>query len=311
VLNRWELPGPPRVFSVDDAGMTVKVDLGAPRTGELMTLHFAGDRFTGRPLPHVGLIGRIRRMKAGWGIAKNFNRESGRAGLLLPISHFRYSPIDADPTLPSTLPDLKAALENAIARDPTQPWYPMFLALTTWELGDRAAANRIIDDLFAKPYASTPYYEYSWMARMFEPYGHRDWADRAYAEALKRRRAEAQPIVMTATIERMLDAPFIRRAAYNSIVSPDPPRDHKRRSDRDSPSAPRGNWFFRRAPHTRRELFRPAADREAGRQSLCSDLGYNNGRDSAPQSGNGETRQSQGVSRPADSLSIVEGILRA
>jgi len=226
VLNRWELPGPPRVFSVDDAGMTVKVDLGPPRTGELMTLHFAGDRFTGRSLPHVGLIGRIRRMKAGWGIAKNFNRESGRAGLLLPISHFRYSPIDADPTLPSTLPDLKAALENAIARDPTQPWYPMFLALTTWELGDRVAANRIIDDLFAKPYAATPYYEYSWMARMFEPYGHRDWADRAYAEALKRRRAEAQPIVMTATIERMLDAPFIRRAAYNSIVSSDPPRDH-------------------------------------------------------------------------------------
>src|ERR1044071_7074796 len=31
VLDRWELPGLPRVFSVDDSGLTVKVDIGPPR----------------------------------------------------------------------------------------------------------------------------------------------------------------------------------------------------------------------------------------------------------------------------------------
>jgi len=226
VLDRWELPGPPRVFNVEDSGLTVKVDMGPPRSGELMALHFVKDHFAGRPLPHVGMAGRIRLMKPGWLLPINFTREMGAVGLRLPVSHFRYSPIDADPTRPKTLPELKAALEKAIARDPTQPWHRLYLALTVWELGDHAAANRIFDEMLAQPNKNVPYYVFSWMPRTLEPLQHRDWADRAYAEALKRRTAESLPITTTATVERMLDAPFVRRATYNSIVSPDPARDH-------------------------------------------------------------------------------------
>ncbi len=227
VVGRWELPGPARVFSVDDSGMTVKCDLGPPFSGELTTLRFARDHFEGEPLPHaMPLIGRLSRMRPGWYYAQNFQRDLGGPGLKLLRPQFQYSPIDAEPNAPATLPALKAALEQAIARDPTQPWYHASLALTLWALGDRGSANRVIDKMFAQPNRGTPYYEFAWMIRHFEPLGHRDWADRAYAEALERRKAEGQPIVMTATLERILDAPFIRRTAFISAVHPDPARDH-------------------------------------------------------------------------------------
>ena len=226
VLDRWELPGVPQVFSIDDAGMTIRCDMGPPRSGELMTLHFANGRFQGRPLAHPSLIARIRRMRPGWYYEKNFTRELGMAGSRLPVAHFRYSPIDADPTLPTTLVDLKLALEKAIARDPTQPWYRLQLALATWELGDHAAAERIVDDMFAEANHGTPYYEFSFMIRQFEPLGHRAWADRAYAEALKRRRAEPQPVTTTSMIEWIIATPFMRGVAGASVVAPDPPRHH-------------------------------------------------------------------------------------
>lgn len=226
VLDRWELPGPPRQFSVDDSGMTVRCDIGRPRPGELTTLHFVKDRFQGPPLPHVPMVGRIRRMRPGWSLPNNFMRDLGFAGIKLPVGHFRYSPIEADPLAPKTLSQLKASLEKAIERDPTQPWHRFFLAITTWELGDHALANRIIDQMFAEPNRGTPYYEFSWMAKNVEVLAHRDWADRAYAEALKRRKGELQPIVTTATVERMVGAPFVRRASFTAISAPDPRRDH-------------------------------------------------------------------------------------
>jgi tetratricopeptide (TPR) repeat protein/predicted Ser/Thr protein kinase len=223
VLDRWELPGFARAFVVDDTGLTVRCDVGPPRSGDLVTLHFVNDRFQGQPPPHA-TVSRIRRMRPGWAIPTNFTRDLGAVGLKLPVAHFVYSPIEAKPWSPKTLPELKDALEKAIARDPTQPWHRMYLALTIWELGDRAAANRIIDEMFAQP-NRTPYYEFAWMIRTLEPLGHRDWADRAYAEALKRRKEEGQIIAVSSTLERMLEAPFVRRAAHVSQVAPDPPRD--------------------------------------------------------------------------------------
>jgi tetratricopeptide (TPR) repeat protein len=227
VMDRWELPGVPMNFSVDDAGLTIRCDIGPPRNGELMTLAFVNGRFQGRALPHPNLLERMRRLKAGWSYAANFIHEiTSVESLKLPSAHYRYSPIDADPTIPATLPDLKLALEKAITRDPTQPWYRFHLALATWELGDHATAQQIVNDLFAQANHGTGYYEFAWMARQFEPLGHRAWADRAYAEALKRRKAEAQPITMTALIERMVAAPFVRGAAGAAVVAPDPPRQH-------------------------------------------------------------------------------------
>ena len=227
VVQRWELPGLARLFSVDETGMTIKCDIGPPREGELMTLHFVNDHFQGEPLPHtMPLVARLRLMRPAWYLAQNFGRDLATPGIKLRVAHLRYSPIDAEASAPKTLPELKAALEKEIARDPTQPWHRMSLAFTLWELGDRPGANRVIEEMFAQPNSGTPYYVWSWMIRQFEPLGHFDWADRAYAEALKRRKAEHQPIAMTATVERMVDSPFIRRTANVAAVSPEPKRDH-------------------------------------------------------------------------------------
>jgi tetratricopeptide (TPR) repeat protein len=227
VLERWELPGAARGFSVDDAGMTVRCDVGPPRRGELTTLHFANGRFQGPPLPHTWLLARIRRMRAGWYYPGNFMHEfSGPQALKVIRAHFRYSPIEANPALPATLPDLKAGLEKRIARDPSQPWHRMYLALTTWELGDHAGGDRLFAGMLAQPNSGTPYYEFSWMARQLELLGHPAWADAVYVEALKRRRAEPQPITATAMLELLLGAPFVRGAAGAAMVAPNPPRQH-------------------------------------------------------------------------------------
>ncbi len=195
-----------------------------------MTLHFVNGRFQGRPLAHPSLIARIRRMRAGWYYAQNFTHELGMARAMarrrLLVAHFRYSPIDADPALPTTFADLKLALERAIARDPTQPWYRVYLGLALWELGDHAAAERVVNEMFAQPNHGTPYYEFSWMVRQCEPLGRRAWADRAYAEALKRRRGEPQPVTTTSMIEWLVATPFVRTAAWAAVVAPDPPRQH-------------------------------------------------------------------------------------
>jgi serine/threonine protein kinase/tetratricopeptide (TPR) repeat protein len=224
VVDRWELPGIPRVFSVDDTGMTVRYDVGPPRVGELATLHFANGRFQGITPAHATLLNRLRRMRSGWFLGQNFRRDLGAPGIALPVARFRYT--NEEPLAPATLPDLKSELDKAIARDPTQPWHRFTLALTVWELGDHAAANRIFAEMLAQPNRGTPYYEFSWMIRQSEPLGHRDWSDRLYAEALRRRKEEILPITFTTTIERMLAAPFIRRQANVSQKHPEPARDY-------------------------------------------------------------------------------------
>jgi tetratricopeptide (TPR) repeat protein len=226
VLDRWELPGLVRVFSVDDSSMTIRYDIGPPRDGELATLRFVDGKFQGQPPPHATLLWRLNRMRVGWYYANNFtNKVSGPAALKIVRAEFHPSLIDA--SLPMTLPDLKAGLEKRIARDPTQPWNRYFLALTLWEMGDHAGANRTWAEMLAQPNRGTPYYEFSWMARQIELFWHFDWADSAYAEALKRRKMEVQPATIAPLIERMLDAPFLRGAAGASIVHPDPPRQYQ------------------------------------------------------------------------------------
>jgi hypothetical protein len=64
--------------------------------------------------------------------------------------------------------------------------------------------------MLAGPYPGTPYYEYAWMAWLFEQSGQPAWADRAFEQSLARRRQLPQPIGFTLAIERMINAPFVR-----------------------------------------------------------------------------------------------------
>ena len=223
VARRWELPSVPQSYEVADTGMTIRYDIGPPRSGELASIHFANGAFDGPPLPHEALIPRIRRMKAGWNQSTNFLHDlSSVNSFLLAAPRFRFAL--EDPAQPKTLPELRAALEQAIARDPTQPWYLMFLALTQRELGDGTTAQQTWSRAVSQPFPGTPYYEYAWMARQLEPLGLSAWADQAYERSRQLRKSEPQPVAMTTLIERMLNTPYIRLAARGRALQADPKR---------------------------------------------------------------------------------------
>ena len=223
VTRRWELPSLPQSYAVDDTGMTIRYDIGPPRAGELASIHFANGTFDGPPLPHAALTPRIRRMKAGWNPAVNFIHDVRSVNsFVLATPRFRL--VLEDPAQPRTLPELRAALEQAIARDATQPWYLMYLALTQRELGDAATAQQTWSRAVLQPFPGTSYYEWAWMARQLEPLGLPTWADQAYARSLQLRRSEPQPVAMTTLIERMLNTPYIRLAARGRTLQADPRR---------------------------------------------------------------------------------------
>jgi hypothetical protein len=162
-------------------------------------------------------------MRAGWTRSGNFIHDvTSVNSFLLATPRFRF--VLDDPTQPRTLPELRAALEQAIARDPTQPWYLMYLALTQRELGDAATAQQTWSYAVSQPFPGTPYYEWAWMARQLESLGIRTWADQAYARSLQLRKGEPQPVAMTTLIERMLDTPYIRLAARGRALQADPRR---------------------------------------------------------------------------------------
>jgi tetratricopeptide (TPR) repeat protein/predicted Ser/Thr protein kinase len=216
VTGRWELPGVPQSYAVDESGMTLRYDIGPPRAGQQASLHFSSGAFDGPPVPHSALLPRLRRMKAAWNAGVNFVHD------VVKEPRFRF--VLDDPAQPKTLAELKAALEQVIARDPTQPWYLIYLAITERELGDAAAARQAWSRAAAEPFPGTPYYEWGWMARQLETFGAREWADQAYARSLQLRRSEPQPVGMTMVIERMLNTSYVRLAARMPKMKSDPER---------------------------------------------------------------------------------------
>ncbi len=119
--------------------------------------------------------------------------------------------------LPNTVADLEAATRRAAARDPTQPWHLFFLGQALWAQDKKAEAEQTWEAMFAGLFPGTPYFEYSAMASYFESLRQEQWADRAFEEALHRRRREPQPVVESGfLIDRLINAPFTNIAASRS-----------------------------------------------------------------------------------------------
>jgi len=80
--------------------------------------------------------------------------------------------------------------------------------------------------VLAGEYPGIPYNEYSWMAGFYERLFQPAWADRAYEEALKQRKALPQPIAFSNLIDRIINTQFMRYAAWASQKSVDLERQH-------------------------------------------------------------------------------------
>jgi MFS family permease len=112
--------------------------------------------------------------------------------------------------------ELENSLQKAIIKDPTQPWYLFFLGQTLWAKDQKQEAKKTWDNMFSLEFPHIPYYEFAWMAYFFERLGQSNWADRAYKEALKRRKRLPQPIEFSFFLEKIYNAYYMKQAAILS-----------------------------------------------------------------------------------------------
>lgn len=181
---------------------------GTPITSEERRIGFSRGRFD-RPVFWVSLYQRRMGVNGGLAIASNFVAWPRQAA---------FGPVDpAVDDAPRTLPELERALRAAQENDPTQPWHAFFLGQAAWAQGRREEAAAVWDRMLAGPYAGIPYYEYAYMATLFEKTRQPDWADRAFEESLARRRQMPQAVGLTTAFERMVDTPFVLRAIMLSL----------------------------------------------------------------------------------------------
>jgi len=228
VTARYWLPGRPVAFSVDGEDLVIRYDGGQDGAPQIETVRFTHGRFEPpRQLPANPLT-RISSVRSMWLIVRDYiNDVSMISALKNPNPRFRFSPLPETVLTnddPKTFAELRATLEKAMEKDPTQPSHRLWLAMTLWELGDHDGAQKNARIAFSDDFPEIPYYHYSWLARQLEGFERRDWADLAYREALRRRKMHPEPVSSTMLIERMVNAPFTRGAAVRSRWAPDPPR---------------------------------------------------------------------------------------
>jgi tetratricopeptide (TPR) repeat protein len=213
VLERHRLPGVLDLrMSVHD--VVLQFDFKEPLQASAT---FAKGRFEKPLFYSTYLLGRRRGVACGRTLAANFM--SGDTWKVRP-EH------EQSALAPRTLAELEAELRRAIERDPTQPWLPLLLGQTLLAQGRADEAERTWAALFAGRFEATPYYEYCFMTRFFEALPQPRWADRAYAETLRRRRSLPQPIDETTLIERLINVPFLGEAAESARRGGDLRRAH-------------------------------------------------------------------------------------
>ena len=203
VLERHHCPGAILALrsTGDGEGFEITYQLlASARGGEAGKIGFSRGRFD-HPVYDASLYQRRLGINGGWVLASNFVDWSHPVG---------FGPVDPPvDDAPRTLPELERALRVARDRDTTQPWHAFFFGQAAWAQGRREEAAAEWDRMLAGPYPGTPYYEYAYMAALFEKAGQPAWADRAFTQSLARRRQMAQPIGFSTAIERMIDTPFV------------------------------------------------------------------------------------------------------
>jgi len=201
VLERHRCPGSILAMRPAGGGEGFEITYGTTVGDEEGRISFSQGRFDRPVFESPSLLLRRLGVNGGRAIAGNFWSWQKGFGPVYPTTD------DA----PRSLPELERALRAAQEHDPTQPWHAFFLGQAAWALGRREEAATVWDRMLAGPYPGTPYYEYAWMALLFEQTGQPAWADRAFEQGLARRRQLPQPIGFTLPVERMINAPFVRR----------------------------------------------------------------------------------------------------
>lgn len=204
VVERHRLPGFLTTFAPRNDAIEVTYDLGIGYGGasRYSTITFSHGRFERPVFYGPSLQMRRQAVEAALSLAGNFTIWPGN----LPDKFVSRSNRPFK-DLPATLAELEQAVRRAIERDPTQPWYPFLLGQATWSQGHQDEAEQIWTEMLAGSFPAVPYFEYAWMAYEFERFGQRQWADRAYDEALRRRKQLLQPIDSGFLIERLINFP--------------------------------------------------------------------------------------------------------
>jgi tetratricopeptide (TPR) repeat protein/predicted Ser/Thr protein kinase len=201
VRDRLLLPGLSRRFQQQGEGVLVTYEVSP---AEQETVVFAHGRFD-RTLPLPASLG-LRR-------ALNLGLTQRSADLLKQLGARRPRRFADGATVGGrTVAELERDLREAVARDGTNPWPLLHLGVIEWASGREADATARWEELFSPRFQALPYYELARAADEMERLGHRRWADRIFAEALKRRRAMPQPIDFATHIERLINAPILGAA---------------------------------------------------------------------------------------------------
>ena len=214
VLERYRLPQVPTHFRTTENGFRLSYEY-FPDVPEA-EIGLERGKFD-RPIFYGGNLWLRRRSQwAGEQLAYNFTatlrklRDEG-------ATRFPARGVGGFRGAPNTVEELEAATRRAAERDPTQPWHLFFLGQALWAQDKQAEAEKTWEAMFAGAFPGTPYFEYLWMASYFESLRQERWADRAFEEALRRRRKEPQPIGGSGfLIERLINAPFVSIAASRS-----------------------------------------------------------------------------------------------
>lgn len=212
VRERYSLPGVATSFRPKGDGIEIEYPV---YSFEFATLRFARGKFDRPVLLGTNLMTRRRAWQAGVILAQNFLSDISQRRKEQP-TRFARQVKPARAGLPTTIEALEAAARAAIENDPTQPGYLFVLGQALWALDKKAEAEQEWARMFGAGFPAIPHYVFAWMASDFENLNQRAWADRAYAEALKRRKAMAQPIGTSLLIERLISARFVAIAATRS-----------------------------------------------------------------------------------------------
>jgi serine/threonine protein kinase/Flp pilus assembly protein TadD len=216
VTNRYCLPGIAKSFMIKNNSIHITYDGGTSSRSPLEgNITFSNGKFNRPVFYGENLALRLRSMRSGDGLAVNFMEEL-KNRKKFPTAKFTLNTHKISDGAPSNLTELENSLRKAIIKDPTQPWHLFFLGQTLWVKGQNQEAKKTWDDMFSLEFPHIPYYEFAWMAYYFERLEQFDWADRAYNEALKRRRELPQPIEFSFLLDRIINAMIIRQAAILS-----------------------------------------------------------------------------------------------
>lgn len=221
VMERFHLPGAAKSFLVKREGIRIVYE---DETGNTREVEFESGK-SGDLLPDEDPVLRIQSIQSGLALAANFMNDL-EARQYVPGARFASQPESLYKDAPATLRELEEALIAARDRDPTQPWHLFLLGEVLWAQERKKEAGDAWGALLNGAFPAAPYYDFAYMAGLFERLGQRNWADRAYEAAIKHNGKTSNSPEFSTLMGRLVNSNFIRGAAWASQKGIDLERQH-------------------------------------------------------------------------------------